>query len=64
MTVSTQHKNYNIYHFHEATVILNKGTGEIIERFVASKYVISKSLCICGNIFLPNCDDGGSQNEV
>ena len=63
-----QSNTYNKDNFRNDIVLLYKGQDQIIERSVASKYAISKSLCICGNMILReqtlNCAPSGGRNEV
>ena len=51
-TMYLQYTTYNKDHFSGDIVFLYKGQGQITDRYVASEYAISKSLCLCGNMLL------------
>ena len=51
-TMYLQFSTYNKDHFSGDIVFLYKGQGQITDRYVASEYAISKSLCLCVNMLL------------
>ena len=61
-------KNYNEEIFCDGTVVLQKEYDQIIKKYVASEYDISKSICSFRNVLLRsrkiNLSDSGIKHEV